>query len=70
MVEAGADEVPEEKLLEALEIAHGEINKLCEAQEDLREQAGKPKWLDASVTEELEAQHGQTIRDRIASKAD
>src|ERR1700675_455455 len=45
MVEAGADEVPEDVLLEALELAHGEIKKLCEAQEDLRRQGGKPKWL-------------------------
>src|SRR5690348_12758699 len=36
MVEAGANEVPEEKILEALELAHGEIVKICEAQEDLR----------------------------------
>ena len=35
MVEAGADQVPEETLLEALELAHGEIVKLCEAQEEL-----------------------------------
>ena len=41
MVEAGADEVPEDVLLEALEIAHGEIKRLCDAQEDLRRQAGK-----------------------------
>src|SRR5690348_13176320 len=32
MVEAGADEVPEGVLLEALELAHTEIRKLCEAQ--------------------------------------
>jgi len=68
MVEAGASEVPEETLLEALALAHEEIKKLCQAQEDLREQAGKPKWLDPSVTEELESQHGQTIRDRISSE--
>ena len=49
MVEAGADEVPEDVLLEALELAHGEIRKLCEAQEDLRRQAGKPKWLDMEL---------------------
>src|SRR5881398_3603465 len=30
MVEAGANEVPEEKILEAFELAHGEIAKLCE----------------------------------------
>ncbi|MDQ5821272.1 MAG: polyribonucleotide nucleotidyltransferase, partial [Actinomycetota bacterium] len=68
MVEAGASEVPEATLLEALAIAHEEIKKLCQAQEDLRAQAGKPKWLDASVTDELESEHGKTIRDRIASE--
>ena len=43
MVEAGADQIPEETILVALEIAQGEIVKLCEAQEDLRRQAGKAK---------------------------
>ena len=54
MVEAGADEVPEDVLLEAFELAHQEIRKLCEAQEDLRRQAGKVKWLDLELTAELE----------------
>ena len=58
MVEAGANEVPEEKILEALELAHGEIVKLCEAQEDLRRQAGKPKWLDLDLLAELERDQG------------
>src|SRR6202162_3992112 len=40
MVEAGANQVPEEKLLEALEIAHREIVKICDAQEELRAKAG------------------------------
>src|SRR5213592_2565320 len=62
MVEAGADEVPEDTLLEALELAHREIVKLCEAQEELRRQIGKPKWLDPAVTDELEARHGEEIR--------
>ena len=43
MVEAGADEVPEETLLEAFELAHQEIVKICEAQEELRRQVGKPE---------------------------
>ena len=67
MVEAGADEVPEDTLLEALELAHSEIVKLCEAQEELRRQIGKPKWLDPAITDELEAQHGEEIRRRIAA---
>jgi len=65
MVEAGADEVPEETLLEALELAHREIRKLCEAQEDLRRQAGKQKWLDMELTAELEREHGHAIWERI-----
>jgi polyribonucleotide nucleotidyltransferase len=68
MVEAGAFEIPEDRLLEALEIAHAEIKKLCEAQEDLRRQIGKPKWLDRDVTSEIEEQHSDRIRERISSE--
>jgi polyribonucleotide nucleotidyltransferase len=68
MVEAGADNVTEDKLLEALELAHNEIRKICDAQDELRREVGKPKWLETSVTEELEGQHGSTIRDRIAQQ--
>jgi polyribonucleotide nucleotidyltransferase len=67
MVEAGAGEIPEELLLEALERAHEEIRKLCELQEDLQRQAGKAKWLDSELTEELEREHGDKIRQRISS---
>src|ERR687885_405702 len=35
MVEAGANQVSEEKLLEALDLAHSEIRKICETQLDL-----------------------------------
>jgi len=65
MVEAGAAEVPEQTLLEALELAHGEIKKLCAAQEELRSAVGKPKWLDPELTAELEESHGDAIRQRI-----
>src|SRR6185312_10113197 len=53
MIEAGASEVPEARMLEAFELAHREIVKICEAQEDLRRQVGKEKWLDMELTEEL-----------------
>ncbi|MDR7556363.1 MAG: polyribonucleotide nucleotidyltransferase [Armatimonadota bacterium] len=43
MVEAGADEVPEERLLDAFELAHGEIRKIIAAQRDLAARAGKPR---------------------------
>jgi len=65
MVEAGAQEVPEETLLEAFEVAQAEIRKLCEAQEDLRRQAGKAKWLDFDLAGELEEEVGPRFRERI-----
>jgi polyribonucleotide nucleotidyltransferase len=67
MVEAGADQIPEDTILEALDLAHREIIKLCEAQEDLQRQIGKPKWLDLDLSAELESQHGHTIWERIQS---
>jgi len=65
MVEAGGEEIPEDTILEALEIAHREIVKLCEAQEDLRRQAGKAKWLDLELVAETERDHGHTVWERI-----
>ena len=65
MVEAGANRVPENVILEALEIAHREIVKLCDAQLELRAKAGKTKWLDPAVTERLEGQYGHEIWARI-----
>jgi polyribonucleotide nucleotidyltransferase len=67
MVEAGGDEVPEETILEALELAHAEIRKICEALEGLRERAGKEKWVDVDLTAELEAAHGEAVRSAIAT---
>jgi polyribonucleotide nucleotidyltransferase len=68
MVEAGADEVPEDVLLEALDLAHQEIRKLCEAQEDLRRQVGKAKWLDPELTAEFEESQGHAIWESIQAK--
>ncbi|HEY7149481.1 MAG TPA: polyribonucleotide nucleotidyltransferase, partial [Gaiellaceae bacterium] len=68
MIEAGGDEIPEEEMLEAFELAHSEIVKICDAQEELRAKAGKPKYLDPELTAELESQHSGTIRQRIESE--
>jgi polyribonucleotide nucleotidyltransferase len=65
MVESGGEEIPEERLLEALELAHAEIVRICEVQEQLREQVGKPKWLDPDVTAELEQRLAGRIRESI-----
>jgi polyribonucleotide nucleotidyltransferase len=68
MVECGADEVPEDTILVALELAHREIRALCEAQEELRRVAGKPKILDPEATAELEVRQGHRIRERIRAE--
>src|SRR5690349_24144035 len=68
MVEAGAHEIPEETILEAFELAHGEIVKICDAQEDLRRQAGKERWLDAELTEQLEGEYRARFQERIGAE--
>src|SRR6188472_255471 len=68
MVEAGAGEIPEDELLEALAQAHEEIKKLCEIQEELARRVGKAKWLDTNLTKEIDAWHGNRIRERIQAE--
>jgi polyribonucleotide nucleotidyltransferase len=66
MVEAGANEVPEDRLLEALDLAHQEIVKICAVQEELQAQAGKAKWLDQELTVSLEEKYGAEVDQRIS----
>jgi polyribonucleotide nucleotidyltransferase len=66
MVEAGADQVPEETILAAFELAHAEIRKICDALEDLRAQVGRPKWMDLELTAGLDAAHGAAVQAAIA----
>jgi len=61
MVEAGARQVAENTIIEALELAHDAIRKLCAAQVELQQKAGKPKWFDAGVKADLEARYGGEI---------
>src|SRR5881275_1839764 len=65
MVEAGADQVPEDTLLEAFELAHSEIRRICDVLEDLRRRVGRPKWVDVDLTSELETMHGEAVRAAI-----
>ena len=66
MVEAGGDQVPEDTILEGLELAHVEIRKICAVLEELRSEVGKPKWVDVDLSAELDATHGETVRAAIA----
>ncbi|HXR14071.1 MAG TPA: polyribonucleotide nucleotidyltransferase [Solirubrobacteraceae bacterium] len=63
MVEAGAREIPEAEILDALDIAHSEIKKICALQRELAKKVGKPKLefvvtqLDPAVLEAVRASH-------------
>src|SRR3989442_10222841 len=68
MVEAGAQEVSEAEILDALDIAHGEIKKLCAAQRELQEKAGKPK--DEVEVPQVDAALLEQVRERFGSSLD
>src|SRR5437899_8014433 len=67
MVEAGANEVPEAEILDALDIAHDAIKKLCAAQRELAEKAGKEKievevpQVDPDLYEQIKSSHGDAL---------
>jgi polyribonucleotide nucleotidyltransferase len=67
MVEAGADQVSEDVLIEALELAHTEIKRLCQLQIDLAARCGSPKWVDGAVTESLRTKHAAALQSAIAA---
>jgi polyribonucleotide nucleotidyltransferase len=64
MVEAGAGGVTEAEILDALDIAHGEIKKLVATMEELRGQAGRdkieiePPQVDEEIYSSIQASHG------------
>ncbi len=71
MVEAGANELPEATMLEAIELAHNEIKKIVAKIEELRALAGKPKRvvkqesIDAALTEQVRKLVAGPIREAI-----
>jgi polyribonucleotide nucleotidyltransferase len=67
MVEAGANEITEGELLDALDLAHEQIKRLCAAQRELAESHGKPKKeieplvVDEELYGQIRDSHGQAI---------
>jgi polyribonucleotide nucleotidyltransferase len=67
MVEAGANEITEAEILDALDIAHAEIKRICEAQHELRRKAGKdkiemtPPQVDESILSEIRSRFGDAL---------
>src|SRR5258707_95817 len=74
MVEAGANGVTEQEILDALDIAHGEIKKLTAAMEELQQKAGKEKIeveapsIDEGLIDDIRSSHGQALVDAIATE--
>jgi polyribonucleotide nucleotidyltransferase len=68
MVEAGADEVPEEVMLEAIMFGHEEIKRLIAFQEEIAAQVGKEKMevvlyeLDPQLEEEIRQMAEEDIK--------
>jgi polyribonucleotide nucleotidyltransferase len=71
MVEAGANELPEAVMLEAIELAHSEIKKIVAKIGELRSLAGKPKRtveqerIDPALSDQVRAVVAGPIREAI-----
>jgi polyribonucleotide nucleotidyltransferase len=69
MVEAGANEISEAEILDALDIAHSEIKKICALQRELAEKVGKQKTpieapkVDEGLLAQVRASHGKALDD-------
>ncbi len=67
MVEAGANEISEAEILDALDIAHSEIKKICKLQRDLAAKVGREKTpvqvpvVDEQILEAVRASHGRAL---------
>jgi polyribonucleotide nucleotidyltransferase len=76
MVEAGAREIDESVVLDALDAAHKEIKRIVALQKELRKEVGKPKLevnyvpkFSSEVYSELMQKFGGQIRDALLTAA-
>src|SRR3954467_4887525 len=66
-VEAGANEITEAEMLDSLDIAHGEIKKLCAAQRELADRVAKTKLevtapsVDEDLYHQIKDSHGAAL---------
>lgn len=67
MIEAGADEIPNDVMLEAIKKGHEEIKKICKFISDIKEEIGKPKFayksfaINQEIYNEIEANFKQRM---------
>ena len=63
MIEAGADEIPEEIMLAAIKAAHMEIKRICDFISNMKQEIGKPKFeyksfeIDNNIYEEIKEKY-------------
>jgi polyribonucleotide nucleotidyltransferase len=74
MIESGAREISEERVVDAIEFAHDQIKKIVAGIEDLVARAGKTKRqvtapeLDAAYAKQLESKIGDRLKDALDTK--
>mgnify|MGYP004494136315 CR=1 FL=1 len=67
MIEAGADEIPDATMLEAIKAAHVEIKKICEFISKIKAEIGKPKfeYKSFAVDEEFYKEIEENFKERM-----
>ena len=71
MIEAGANEVPDDVMLEAIKTAHEEIKKICDFITNIQNEIGKPKFeyksfeVDHDVYEFIEINFKEEMKEKV-----
>ena len=74
MVEAGANELSEEEMIQALQLAHDQIKRICAAEEEMAARLGVKKQMpappayDEAHMAEVEAKIAGPLREAMATK--
>ena len=71
MIEAGANEISEEKMLDAIKTAHVEIKKVCDFISKIKEEIGKPKFeyksfeVDHDLYEDISGKFKEETKEKV-----
>ncbi len=67
MIEAGADEIPNDTMLDAIKVGHEEIKKLCTFIQEIKNEVGKPKfeYTSFATNQEVYAEIKENFKERM-----
>ena len=67
MIEAGADEIPNDTMLDCIKAGHEEIKKLCKFIEGIKEEVGKPKfeYVSFATDKDVYAEIKENFKERL-----